>query len=65
MPCGATAARPTDPAEPAKARATNSREPTQPGALEGPATPSTARRMQLDHCLQVLCHLSSSGLGGG
>jgi hypothetical protein len=54
MSCGATAARPTDPAEPAKARATSSREPTQPGALERSAAPSTARRMQLDRCLQVL-----------
>ena len=61
MSCGATAARPTDPAEPAKARATSSGEPIQPGALERSATPSTARRMQLDLCLQVLRLVGRSG----
>ena len=61
MSFGVTTARPTDPAEPAKARATSSRVPTQPGALEGPAAPSTARRMQLDRCLQVLRLVGRSG----
>jgi hypothetical protein len=60
MPCGVTTARPTNPSEATKARATRSIEPTQ-RCLSGTGDPSTARRMQLDRCLQVLRLAGRSG----